>query len=63
MVLSMFLWFVAAVVAGAVGGAATGVKIGGAAMGNEVAALMGTFFGLAAVVPAALVSIFVHAFR
>lgn len=50
----------AAVAAGAAGGAAAGVKIGGEAMGNDVAALMGGLFGLSAVVPAALVAVVVQ---
>lgn len=57
------LMCLAAFVAGAAGGAATGVRIGGAAMGNETAALMGGFFGLSAVVPAALVAALIHGLR
>ena len=48
------LMCLAAVVAGAGGGAATGIKIGGEAMGNQMAALMGGCFGLSAVAPAAV---------
>ena len=61
--ISSVLMCLAAVVAGAAGGAATGVKIGGEAMGNQTAALMGGFFGLSAVVPAALVAVLVHGLR
>lgn len=57
------LMCIAAVAAGAAGGAATGVKIGGSAMGNEIAALMGGFFGLSAVAPAAVVAVLVHGLR
>lgn len=49
-----------AMAAGVAGGAATGVKIGGAAMGNQIAALMGGLFGLSAVVPAALLAVLIH---
>jgi hypothetical protein len=57
------LMCLAAVVAGAAGGAATGVKIGGQAMGNETAALMGGLFGISAVVPAAVFAALVHGLR
>lgn len=54
------LMCLAAVAAGTAGGAATGVKIGGAAMGNQTAALMGGLFGLSAVVPAAVVAVLIR---
>ncbi len=54
---------VAAAAAGAAGGAATGVRIGGQAMGNQIAAVMGGFFGLSAVVPAAVVATLIHGLR
>ena len=57
------LMIVAAALAGAAGGAATGVKIGGQAMGNQIAAVMGGFFGLSAVVPAAFVAVLIHSMR
>jgi hypothetical protein len=62
MMTSLLMCF-AAIVAGGAGGAATGVKLGGEAMGNETAALMGCVFGLSAVVPAALVATLIHAAR
>lgn len=52
-----------AAVCGTAGGAATGIKIGGQAMGNEMAALMGGFFGLSAVLPAAIVAVALQALR
>ena len=52
-----------ATVCGTAGGAFTGIKIGGDAMGNEMAALMGGFFGLSAVLPAAVVLAVVQALR
>jgi hypothetical protein len=39
------------------GGALTGLKIGGEALGKELAALMGAFFGPTAVLPAAVVGL------
>jgi hypothetical protein len=39
-----------------------GVKIGGEAMGHQIAALMGSFFGLSTVVPAAVLAALVHHF-
>ncbi len=65
-VLSMMtsvLMCLAAVVAGAGGGAATGIKIGGEAMGNQMAALMGGFFGLSAVAPAAVAAVLINSLR
>jgi hypothetical protein len=63
MTVTLVLMCLAAVLAGAAGGAATRVKLGGQAMGNEIAAFMGAFFGLAAVVPAAVVTVLIHALR
>jgi hypothetical protein len=39
------------------GGALTGLKIGADALGKELAALMGAFFGPTAVLPAAVVGL------
>jgi hypothetical protein len=58
MITSVLMCLVA-VVAGVLGGAATGVKIGGKAMGTEIAALMGSFFGLTAVAPAAIATLLI----
>jgi putative effector of murein hydrolase LrgA (UPF0299 family) len=38
-------------------GAASGVRIGGEALGKELAALMGAFFGPTAVLPATLLGL------
>lgn len=54
--LTFLIYVCCAALAGALGGAAVGIKIGGEAMGNEMAALMGGFFGLSAVVPASIVA-------
>jgi hypothetical protein len=54
------LFLLAAAAAGAVGGAAAGVKLGGETMGNQTAGLMGAFFALSAVVPGAMVALAIH---
>jgi len=43
------------------GGAASGLRIGAEALGKELAALMGAFFGPTAVLPAVLVGLAVLA--
>ncbi len=58
--LTILMFLLAAAAAGAVGGAATGVKIGGEAMGNQTAALMGAFFALSAAVPGAIVALLIN---
>jgi hypothetical protein len=63
MMMNFVYWFLAAAVAGALGGAACGVKIGGRAMGNDLAALMGGFFGVSAVAPAAALVLLVNLLR
>ena len=42
-----------------IGGAASGLKIGTEALGRELAALMGAFFGPTAALPACLVGLLV----
>lgn len=44
-----------------IGGAASGLKIGAEALGRELAALMGAFFGPTAVLPAVAVGLVVLA--
>lgn len=44
-----------------IGGAASGLKIGADALGRELAALMGAFFGPTAVLPAVVVGLAVLA--
>ena len=58
--LLMVLMVLAGLAAGAAGGAAVGVKIGGAALGNDIAAAMGGLFGLSAVAPAAVLAALIH---
>ena len=50
------------VVLALVGGAASGLKIGADALGKELAALMGAFFGPTAAVPAVLIGLAVFYF-
>jgi hypothetical protein len=49
------LFLVLAVAAGAAGGALSGLQLAGKDLGNELAALMGVFYGLLPVFPAAVV--------
>ena len=58
----MTLWSAAglvglALVFAMLGGAITGARLGGAYLGNELAAMMGAFFGPAAVVPAVVLGV------
>jgi hypothetical protein len=46
-----------ALVLAMLGGAVTGARLGGQYLGNGLAAMMGAFFGPAAVVPAAVIGI------
>jgi hypothetical protein len=48
---------VLALVLAMLGGAATGARIAGQYLGNGLAAMMGAFFGPAAVVPAVLLGV------
>lgn len=57
MLLSLLYLLLLALVLALAGGAFTGVKIGEAALGKELAALMGAFFGPTAVLPASLVGL------
>ena len=48
-----------AIVLSAVAGVVTGIKVGGEYLGNELAAMMGAFYGPISVVPAAVLGIIV----
>lgn len=56
------IWYVIALLVGAIGGAIGGIVIGGKHMGNELAAMMGAFFGPIAAAPGVLVGLIVLAF-
>lgn len=51
-----------ALVSGAIGGAIGGIIVGGKALGNELAAMMGAFFGPVASTPGVAVALIVLAF-
>ena len=56
------IWFFAiALVFGALGGAIGGILVGGKALGYELAALMGSFFGPIASVPGVLIGLLILA--
>ena len=55
--LGAFALLLLALVLALAGGALTGVRIGAAALGRELAALMGAFFGPTAVLPASIVGL------
>jgi hypothetical protein len=51
-----------ALLSGAFGGTLGGVIVGGKALGNELAAMMGAFFGPVASIPGVLVGLLILAF-
>jgi len=51
-----------ALLSGALGGAVGGMIVGGKALGNELAAMMGAFFGPVASLPGVLVGLLMLAF-
>ena len=56
-VLTLLGLLVLALVLALAGGAASGLKIGADALGKELAAMMGAFFGPTAVLPAAVIGL------
>lgn len=60
MVLTLFV--IVIVLAGAVGGALSGLGIAGKELGRQLAAMMGAFYGLSAAVPVALVGMLYFAY-
>lgn len=56
------IWYIVALVVGAIGGAIGGVIVGGKHMGNELAAMMGSFFGPMAAAPGVLIALIVLLF-
>ena len=51
------LLFLVALVMGAIGGAVGGIIVGGKDLGNELAAMMGAFFGPVATAPGAIIGL------
>jgi len=56
------LWFIIATIVGAIGGAIGGIVVGGEHMGNELAAMMGSFFGPMAAAPGILIALLILLF-
>jgi hypothetical protein len=56
-VVSLLLLFLLALALALAAGAASGMKIGAEALGKDLAALMGAFYGPTAVLPATLVGL------
>ena len=55
--MTIVLALILGTVASLIGGAAGGVTIGGKSLGNELAAMMGGFFGPLAVIPGLVVGL------
>lgn len=56
--MTIVLALIVGAAASLIGGAMGGVAIGGKALGNELAAMMGGFFGPLAVIPGVIVGLF-----
>jgi len=56
------IWYCIALAIGAVGGAIGGIIVGGKHMGNELAAMMGGFFGPIAAAPGVLLALIILIF-
>jgi len=56
------LWCIIAIIFGAIGGAIGGIIVGGKHMGNELAAMMGSFFGPIAAVPGVIIALIILMF-
>ena len=50
-IITIIIWSIVAMIIGAIGGAIGGVMIGGEHLGNELAAMMGSFYGPIATLP------------
>ena len=60
--ITCILWYIIAFIIGAIGGAIGGIVVGGAHMGNELAAMMGSFFGPIAAAPGVLLALIILLF-
>ena len=58
---SSIIYIVIALLVSAIGGAIGGIIIGGKHLGNDLAAMMGSFYGPIAAVPGALIALIVLA--
>ncbi len=59
---TFLLGFIIALVTGVIGGAIGSIIVGGKHMGNELAAMMGGFFGPIAAVPGVIIALIVLLF-
>ncbi len=59
---TIILWYIIAMLVGAIGGAVGGIIVGGKHMGNELAAMMGSFFGPMAAAPGVLLALIILLF-
>ncbi len=53
------VWLLVSLIFGAAGGAVSAMKLGGKDIGNELALMMGSFFGPLAAVPGVLIGLIV----
>jgi len=60
--ITCILWYITAMIVGAIGGAIGGIIVGGKHMGNELAAMMGSFFGPMAAAPGVLIALIILLF-
>ena len=60
--ITCIFWFIIAMILGAIGGAIGGIIVGGKHMGNELATMMGSFFGPMAAAPGVLIALIILLF-
>jgi hypothetical protein len=60
--ITCIMWYIIAMIIGAIGGAIGGIIVGGKHMGNELAAMMGSFFGPMAAAPGVLIALIILLF-
>jgi len=56
------VWLILALLCGAVGGAVSALKLGGADIGRDIALIMGSIFGPVASIPGVLIALIVLKF-
>tara|TARA_R110002074_G_scaffold402220_2_gene604833 strand:+ start:121955 stop:122185 length:231 start_codon:yes stop_codon:yes gene_type:complete len=57
--LTIIIWAIVALFVGAIGGAIGGIIVGGEHLGNELAAMMGAFYGPIAALPGVVIALLV----
>ena len=60
--LNSIIWLLIALIAALAGGAVGGILVGGKHMGNELAAMMGAFFGPIAAIPGIVLGLVILVF-